>query len=207
MNKRNVKAQQIGFLMPRPQAQSTMAPYTQQPSYGPQMGLGPTTQGGNPFSAYGAPPSPPPVQSPPPTSGGGLGGGLSSLFGGANSGGATSGGIQGMLQGLMSGSSSLDLASIITNAQKVIGVVNQMGTVVQNLGPMLHVLQSLNTDAEGGGDSDTLTEVTDDTPSTSSSGSTKKKKKKRKKRRLRPTKRRMPRRRTKKNKKHWVLDH
>lgn len=53
-------------------------------------------------------------------------------------------GIGGLLQNLLSGKSSVDIQSIMSNAQKIIGVVNQLGTVVRNMSPMLEVLKGLS---------------------------------------------------------------
>lgn len=53
-------------------------------------------------------------------------------------------GLGGILQNLFGGKGSFDLPSIITNAQKVIGVVNQLGTAVRNMSPMIELLKGLS---------------------------------------------------------------
>ncbi|MDQ0168085.1 VrrA/YqfQ family protein [Bacillus horti] len=58
--------------------------------------------------------------------------------------GGTGGGLGGMLKGLLGGNGSLNLPSILSNAQKMIGAVNQAGEVVRNVGPMLQMLKGLN---------------------------------------------------------------
>jgi hypothetical protein len=51
----------------------------------------------------------------------------------------------GMLQVLSGGKGELDLGSTLANAQKMIGVINQVAPIVKNLSPMLNLLKGLNT--------------------------------------------------------------
>jgi hypothetical protein len=72
----------------------------------------------------------------------------------------------GMLQGLLGGKGELDLASTLANAQKMIGVINQVAPIIKNLSPMLSLLKGLNTSGI----------ATSDKVSTTTSDKTKKRK-------------------------------
>lgn len=53
-------------------------------------------------------------------------------------------GFGGFLQHLLGGKGAMDLPSIIANAQKVIGVINQLGSAVRTMSPMLELLKGLS---------------------------------------------------------------
>lgn len=149
----------IGFLSSGSQQQSGVSnPYPNPSPFGggfsqPYMG------GGGSF-----PGAPSPTRRPPAL--GGIPGG--SIPGGSIPGGSIpdgsnpGGGITGMLQGLLGGVSNLNIPSMITNAQKWIGVINQAGSVMKNIGPMLQAVQGLT--SINNSNNDTLSEHTQNKP-------------------------------------------
>lgn len=194
-SKRRVVGQQIGFLL----GQASQAP--------------PSPAAPNPMMTQRIPfmnPGTPPVQGGPSPlfrGFGGFGGGRLP-FGGTGTGAVPpvpapggTGGLGGILQGLFGGSGSLDIPSILSNAQKMIGAVNQAGEVFKNIGPMLQLLKGLNL-AE-------LLKDTDEEVLSEEDAHPKKKKKKRKKRKtpkrkkklIKNKKKRIP---TKKNKRKLI---
>lgn len=127
--KKQVYAQPIGFLTRK----EPYSPYQAPSSYPYSPGSRPPFMPSQPFNPYtgGSMPTPNPAPANPGTSG-----------------------IGGLLQNLLKGQGSLDVASMMSNAQKMIGVVNQIGTVVRNMSPMLEMLKGFN-------DSGTLSESDD----------------------------------------------
>jgi hypothetical protein len=129
--KYNVKGQEIGFL----KGTHSAGPFTSPGFGGPFGGHNP-----GPGIGFGSGPIPPigktpflsPFQKPP---GPLLGPGPAA---------SSPGGLSGLLQGIMGGKGQLDLGSVISNAQKMIGIVNQVGPIVRNLSPMLHMLKGLS---------------------------------------------------------------
>ncbi|WP_025028572.1 YppG family protein [Caldalkalibacillus mannanilyticus] len=84
----------------------------------------------------------PPVQPPPPPTGGG-----------------------GLLQGLMGGAGTFDIQSMIANAQKMMGIINQVGPIVKNVSPMLQMLKGFGAVQSASEESDDLlTDIVDDQP-------------------------------------------
>jgi hypothetical protein len=93
---------------------------------------------------------------------------------------STQGG-SGLLQGLMGGTSggkgSFDIASAMANAQKMIGIINQVGPIVKNISPMLQLLKGINVASTTTESNDLLTEIEDD-------GAEKKKRRRKRRRRV-----------------------
>lgn len=111
-------AQPIGFLTRRGPVPPYQYPaYPQAPYYSPHQPFFPHSNGTIPPTF-----SSPPTQPQPP-------------------------GIGGVLQNLFKGKGSFDINSVMTNAQKVIGVVNQLGSVVRNMSPMLEMIKGLSDDS------------------------------------------------------------
>lgn len=54
------------------------------------------------------------------------------------------GGLGGLLQGLIGGGRQIDLPGLLTNAQKMLGAINQAGEVFKNISPMLQLLRNLD---------------------------------------------------------------
>ncbi|WP_188623053.1 VrrA/YqfQ family protein [Caldalkalibacillus thermarum] len=142
---RHPAGQPIGFLMQGakpPQPQPNLSPFFGAPNMPPQ--------GGGPFTPFSSPSPPSQVPGFP--------------FQGPSAPGASppgTGGLQGLLQGLMGGS-SFDLPGLMSNAQKWIGVLNQLGSVIKQAGPLLQLVQGLTNGTDSFSDDDTLTELTDD---------------------------------------------
>lgn len=84
-------------------------------------------------------------------------------------------GWQGLLQNLTSGLGAIDLPGLINNAQKWVGMLNQLGSVIKQAAPLLQLIQGLSQGFAA--DDDDLLEEWDE------EGEKKKKKKKRSKQR------------------------
>ncbi|GGK20761.1 hypothetical protein GCM10010965_12290 [Caldalkalibacillus thermarum] len=54
------------------------------------------------------------------------------------------------------------MPGLMSNAQKWIGVLNQLGSVIKQAGPLLQLVQGLTNGTDSFSDDDTLTELTDD---------------------------------------------
>jgi len=76
---------------------------------------------------------------------------------------AAGGGVGGLLQGLADGAGQMDIQSMIANAQKMIGIVNQVGPIVKNISPMLQMLKGFNAVQTEAKDEDLLTDFADET--------------------------------------------
>jgi hypothetical protein len=114
-NRKTYTARQIGFML----GGNPASPFQPNPM------MPPTTPfaGGSPPPMFGSPAHPP------------LGGMM----------GQQPGGLGGLLQGLLGGGGgSLDLPSLLANAQKMIGAVNQAGEVFKNISPMLQLFRNID---------------------------------------------------------------
>lgn len=171
-NKTRIVGQQAGFLL----GQASQAPTAPAPTMS------------NPFMTNRFPFMNPSTPAPP---GGGrlpfFGGGGGLFQGGTGTGTGIipptaaapggSGGLSSILQSLFGGNGSLNLPSILSNAQKMIGAVNQAGDVFKNIGPMLQLFKGLNlaellTDS----DEEIITEETESTKKKKRKGKKSKKK-------------------------------
>lgn len=96
-------------------------------------------------------------------------------------------GLGGLLQGMIGGSGGsggINLPSLLGNAQKMIGAVNQAGDIFKNISPMLQMLKGLSVSELVSENDDSLTEVEDN-----ENESRPKKRRKRRKSKRRTTKR------------------